>query len=331
MARITDVNHLLFPVEEHPVFAHIKTPQGERRVHVPERKAIVNGTNSHVIGVVSQDYQLVTNQEALDLGKRCCAELFEEVKEKEWTVFKVDAPSTASFCHIDLIHKTFVMNFLDAPQRQEVYVPYVRVTNSYNAMRALRFDVGFCRRLCSNGVVFESETISFRYSHTRNSFPATINFDIQKGKLKKMQSAFANYIATLQHLSLPAPDALALLTAVIGIPQAADLSLEANSKEEAEYRRLQDHIATLVNSYRADLGENAFSLFNAMTDLASNPPKNRFLRKDVNAMQRAAGAWLRDFSGRCTAPDFAVPQYLTNFKQKKADEARTAAQQAHAE
>jgi len=331
MARITDVKHLMFPVEEHPVFAHIKTALGEQRVRVPERKAIVNGTSGKVIGIVSQDYQLVTNQEALDLGKRCCAQLFEDVTEKEWVVFKVDAPSTGSFCHLDLIHKTFVLNFFDAPERQAVYVPYVRVTNSYNALRALRFDVGFCRKLCSNGVVFEAETISFRFSHTRNSVPANINFDIQKGKLKKMQDSFASYVATLQTLSLSASDSVALFTAVIGIPSAADLELKPNSKEDAEYRRLQTHVAGLLKNYRTDLGENAFSLFNALTDLASNPPQNRFLRKDVNAMQRAAGAWLRNFSGRCKAPDFAVPKYITTFKQKKADEARTAAEHSHAE
>ena len=48
-------------------------------------------------------------------------------------------------------------------------------------------------------------------------------------------------------------------------------------------------------------------------------------------MQRAAGAWLRDFSGKCKAPGFAVPQYIATFKQKKAEEAKAAAEHSHAE
>ncbi len=284
-----------------------------------------------MIGVVSHDYQLVTNKEALDLGKRCCQQLFEDIKNKEWVVFKVDAPSTGSYCHIDLIHKTFVMNFCDTPHRKETYVPYVRVTNSYNAPRALRFDVGFCRKLCSNGVISEAETISFRYSHTRDSMPATINFQIQKGKLKKLQRDFAAYISTLQNLPLSAADALDLLTAVIGIPDSAALELEPGSKDQVEYDRLQAHVSGLVSDYRANLGNNAFSLLNAITDLASNPPQNRFLRKDVNAMQRAAGSWLRDFTGKCVAPGFAVPRYITALRQARAEQAKTAAEQSHAE
>jgi hypothetical protein len=35
MPRITDINRILFPVEEHPVFAHIQTAQGEKRIRVP--------------------------------------------------------------------------------------------------------------------------------------------------------------------------------------------------------------------------------------------------------------------------------------------------------
>jgi len=331
MARITSIDNLLFPTEEHPIFAHIRSTDGERRVRVPERKAIVNATTGNVIGVVSHDYKLVTNKEALDLGKRCCQDLFEDIKDKEWVVFKADAPSTGSYCHIDLIHKTFVMNFFDTPQRKETYVPYVRVTNSYNALRALRFDVGFCRKLCSNGVVFESETISFRYSHTRDAMPANINFEIQKGKLKKMQNDFAAYISTLQNLAISAGDALNLLTAVIGIPDSAALELEPGSKEQAEFDRLRAHVSGLVSDYRADLGDNAFSLFNAITDLASNPPQNRFLRKDVNAMQRAAGYWIRDFTGKCVAPGFAVPTYIAALRQTRAEQAKAASEQAHAE
>ena len=331
MPRINDVSNLLFPVEQHPIYAHIKSEKGEMRVRIPERKAIINGFTGNVIGVVSQDYRLVTNQEALELGKRCCQQLFEDVKEKEWTIFKVDAPSTASFCHIDLIHKTFVMNFLDTGVRKEVYVPYVRITNSYNALRALRFDVGFCRKLCSNGVVFESETISFRYSHTRDSMPAEINFKIEQGKLQKMQAAFGNYIATLQGHTVTTPEAFSLLIAVLGIPERASLDLEPGSKSEGEHNRLQAHIAQLLANYRADLGGNAFSLFNSITDLASNPPSNRFLRKDVNAMQRAAGAWLRDFSNKCGLPGFTVQSYLEALEKEKAAAAKKAAEQSHAE
>ena len=42
--------------------------------------------------------------------------------------------------------------------------------------------------------------------------------------------------------------ALALLTAVIGIPQAADLKVEPGSKEEAEHRRLQTLVGEMLDN-----------------------------------------------------------------------------------
>ena len=66
LPRLSDLSEVLFPVEEHPVFVSIREPDGERRILVPEKKAIVDGKKRRVLGIVSRGYRLVTNQEALD-------------------------------------------------------------------------------------------------------------------------------------------------------------------------------------------------------------------------------------------------------------------------
>jgi hypothetical protein len=66
LPRLSDLSEVLFPVEEHPVFVSIREPDGERRILVPEKKAIVDGKRRRVLGIVSRGYRLVTNQEALD-------------------------------------------------------------------------------------------------------------------------------------------------------------------------------------------------------------------------------------------------------------------------
>ena len=68
MPRLTKLNDVLFPVEEHPVFVSLADKGGERRLAVPEKKAIVNRTTHHVLGIVSRGYRLVSNAEALDLA-----------------------------------------------------------------------------------------------------------------------------------------------------------------------------------------------------------------------------------------------------------------------
>jgi hypothetical protein len=318
MARITDLRELMFRVEERPVFAHLGSNKGNPYVRVPTRKAIVNATSGQILGIVGQNYRLLTNQEAIALGERCCEQFFENVEQKEWTVFKVFGPSTASFCYIDLMHKTFVLNFSDAQLPTEVYVPYVRVTNSYNASKALRFDVGFCRSLCSNGVIFEAETISFRFTHTKDSLISTgVTFDLQKGKLKKLQEDFGKYITALRNFFIDEEDCLSLINSVIGIPDRDQLELEPGTKEEKERDSLEKHLVGLIRDYRKEFAGSAYALFNAMTDLASNPPSNRFLRKDTNSMQRTVGAWLRDFSRQCGEKDFLIQPYIQELKGRR--------------
>jgi hypothetical protein len=50
-AQLEDV---LFSVGEHPIFVSVKSPSGEKRISVPDKKAIVHGTTSRVLGIVSR-------------------------------------------------------------------------------------------------------------------------------------------------------------------------------------------------------------------------------------------------------------------------------------
>jgi hypothetical protein len=133
MPRLAKLDEILFPVEEHPVFVAFSRDGQERQLAVPERKAIVNGRSQRVLGVVSRGYRLVTNAEALELAYQCCATVFPETKPGEWLASAVDAPSTAGYCHIDLLHNSTALDFRDVPpnQRPDVFGPFIRVTNSY--------------------------------------------------------------------------------------------------------------------------------------------------------------------------------------------------------
>ena len=51
MQRLTQIDDLLFPVEEHPVFVNINTKSRERVLPVPDKKAIVNAKTDRVLGV----------------------------------------------------------------------------------------------------------------------------------------------------------------------------------------------------------------------------------------------------------------------------------------
>ena len=148
MPRITKVEDLLFPVEEHPVFVMLPKSSGKQKLQIPNKKAIVNTRTNRVLGIVSREYRLVTNQEALDLASECCRAVFPETMPGEWKVSASDAPATGGHCYLDLVHNSAKLNFefVSPGNRPEEFGPFIRVINSYNGLRALSFNIGFYRK-----------------------------------------------------------------------------------------------------------------------------------------------------------------------------------------
>lgn len=147
--RVSQLEEVLFPVEEHPVYVVVQEPSGERRLPAPHKKAIVDTASHRVLGIVSRDYLLVTNREALEWAYECCRHVFPDTQRAEWDVSQTDGRSTAGYCRIDLVHRTASLDFGDVQpgRRPEAFGPFIRVTNSYNASRA-----GVRYRLLSEGV-----------------------------------------------------------------------------------------------------------------------------------------------------------------------------------
>lgn len=131
MPRLTNLDDVLFPVVERPVFVSVTNGNPERRLSVPNKKAIVNSKANRVLGIVSRGYRLVSNREALDMAYQCCRTVFPETKPGEWAVTATDAPFTAGYCHLDLVHNSTGLDFdiLPAAHRPEVFGPFIRVTS----------------------------------------------------------------------------------------------------------------------------------------------------------------------------------------------------------
>jgi len=313
MPRLTNLIDVLFPVAERPVFASVPNGAGERHVSVPGKKAIVNMTTNSVLGIVSRSYRLVQNQEALDSAFDCCRAVFPETQPSEWDVSATDAPSTGGHCTIDLTHNSTALDFSFVPphERPEAFGPFIRVTNSYNGLRVLGFDIGFYRKICKNGLIIPDSIIQFKFNHVRRDLGETIVFNVAQEPLAKAKSSFHDYLGVLTECPIPRADIARLLSAVMLIKQPAPMepeSLEANAWAE-----LDRHLQELTDRYFIELGGNAYAAFNATTDFASHPPTNRLLRCDRHSLQRLAGHRLTDFTKQCRTPDFNFSSYVEKF------------------
>jgi hypothetical protein len=310
MPRLTKLEDVWFPVEEYPIFAVAHRPSGERRLPVPDKKALVNSKTSRVLGVVSRDYQLVTNEQALEWARECYKTVFPKTQPAEWDVSATDAPSTGGHCRIDLVHRSATLDFADVRpgKRPQVFGPFIRVTNSYNGLRALAFDIGFYRKVCRNGLIAPDTIIRFTFSHQRRDLGSGIRFDVAHDRLEKLQARLGEYFAAVHTCSVPRVAFEPMLRGVLLLHRPA--TLKPNTREADDWEALQQHLRELSDRYALELGESAYGVLNAITDFASNPPANRHVHRDRHSLQRLAGTWLSEFSQTCQQPDFSLTRYL---------------------
>lgn len=307
MPRLTQLDDVLFPVEEHPVYVSLPGVSGERRVAVPDKKAIVNRNNDRVLGVVSRAYRLVTNHEALELAYACCRTVFPETQPGEWSANAVDAPSTAGYCHIDLVHNSTALDFAFVPaeDRPDAFGPFIRVTNSYNGLRALGFDIGYFRKVCKNGLIVPDTIIRFKYSHMRSEISDTMQFEVAKERLARFRGVFTDSLAGLRKCVVARPQFEPLICGVLQLRRP-----EPASRDEADWPAIGTHLSAMSDRYAEELGENAYAVFNAITDFASRPLENRCVHRDRNSLQRLAGTWLTAFNQVSREQTFSLTRYL---------------------
>jgi len=310
MTRLHDLDDVMFDVETRPLFAW----DGDRRMPVPQSEAIVALPSGRVVSVVGRGYRLVSHAEALELARRCARAAFPETNPGEWQVARVDAPSTGGTCFIDLAHNSAALDFsgVAAKDKPDVYGPFVRVTNSYNRTRALNFDIGYCRKVCQNGLILRSTLITFKLNHRRSEIRDALRFDISPDRLARQRQDFQAFLRRLQACAVP-PSAMAgLACAVLGLraPEGVDTT-EARLNA---WESLSALIASASGRYEQELGANAYAVLNTVTEFASRPPVNLLVRRDRHSLQRRAGEWAADFASTCADGQFDLGRYLETLE-----------------
>ena len=291
MARNTNISELLFPVECKPVFLE------NQRVPIPGFMAVSGKLDDNpetIFSIVSDNYQLITNEEAIELGKTIHTRLFPNATSESFEIFNIIAPKTKGSCHIDIIDKNYKLNVW----AEEVYVPFVRIQNSYNRSLQLKYQIGFCRKLCDNGMIFEQNLVSITMTHTRQSFRNVDLSNIDVSHLKRFEADFIKKTQKSAEIELPRKFFLPLAAKVL------NRNFNLNEKDEKKRKLTEQKLnefAYFIENYtdkyiRTELfGENAYSFFNVITDYASNA--EHIQARTKHEMQVKCGTWLNMIGG----------------------------------
>jgi hypothetical protein len=293
MKHTPSVQDLLFDVEQVPIEAIVGSNGNARRISIPGKKALIHQRTGNVLGVVSRDYRVVTNQEAVKLAQEVCEKAFPGLSSVEWEAKRAAAPRTLSYAFIDLMHKTHVLNYWDSEiKKDDPFTPFLRVTNSFNGARALRFDIGFMRKHCSNGVIFEEEVATIKASHSKEAL-AQLKIEITSRSLPQMWEEFSKFLTSVRSISMDTAQSALAVRTVLHLP---DPKPDDRPSRKEGLNALALDFSTRLEGYQKELGPNAYAVFNTLTDIAARPPDSAYFQKDRDTIEKRSGRWLKDLA-----------------------------------
>lgn len=306
------IKDVLFPVDLKPIFIEgeensglFEGLQGSSFQKVPGFNAVIALDNDQVFSVVAKNYRLISNQEAVKMAKICFNDVFSLIKDKNMVLYNIIMPKTRSFCHIDFVHPEAQSDYFD----NDPWTPYLRVTNSYNRMFALNFDLGFCRGICKNGIIFGKKNIEFKFYHSRSSKDPVVEFKLRSGELSTLETQFVATLRNLKRFHVPRKVIWPLACKVFSFhlpPQPTKIQQEI-------WQKKMNHILDLGRRYFNEMGENGYAAVNVLTDYASRPVGMISPEGNIDSLQRKTGAWAADFVDAIEERDFNFDIYLGKY------------------
>ncbi len=302
-----NLNEVLFDVKLQNVYSNFVHPKTflKQSVNAPNLKSIVNQETGRIISVVSRNYRLISNKEALEMGKHLFSQIYPQTKVDELVPFKVVAPTTKASVHIDLIHKDVNFNVWE----QENWLPFLRVTNSYNRSHALSFEIGFVRKLCSNGVLFKKDTMKLNYIHS-NSKRMDIKHDGKK--IEKLSVLFTKNCNQLREFPIPRKLMFAMVCQILQMkieqPVKSQLSRKMNQLDN-----LLNIVKALTGKYSANNNVNGYTALNVVSDLVSHQSDYKNLAGfyfNIKSFYTRPTVWMEEFTSITQVQNFDLDRYL---------------------
>jgi len=110
--------------------------------------------NEQPFAIVTDKYKLISNQNAVDLGHEAFEYLFGSSLRKKISVFNVVLAKRKGSFFADFTTSELNINVNVPNVGSDKHTFFLRVVNSYNRTQAVRMEVGICRWICRNGIIF---------------------------------------------------------------------------------------------------------------------------------------------------------------------------------
>ncbi len=304
-----------FPVFRERVFW--KDGQGRERL-IPNSYTLVDN-HGYPLSVVSDKYNVVNNEDAYHWADYVIRGVFPGHSLSEFECFNMYMPRTRASCRIDLI----IPQSYRYPFGEELdsWVPFIRISNSYNKTITLKYEIGFCRWICKNGLIFGQRGLTLSFNHNQKISEKQIRKTIvasrrEIGEIESLWNVFENKLHQLKKITVPKKAWLPIYCKAFGV----DATKEELTKGQVDI--MTDRACKIIKTsdeYAEELGENAYALMNVLTDFASFPVGTNNASTVVHGYQRKVGSWVNDFLVETNKEDFSLDKYIGEHAQASAN------------
>ena len=200
--------------------------------------AVVADDTREIFSIVPEGYLLVTNMRAYELGRMAFTLVFGPDAATRLQLFRVTMPRTRSWVHIDLTAEG--LEFV--PWEQDTWLPFLRVTNSYNRRHALGLTVGVYRQICTNGMIVGERLFKLKVPHSTYEHPERRRAE-EFAHRRFDSKEYGEKLQKLTRLSVPPDRFLAGILEILGVKPPA--RPPRNAARRNGWLRLGRHLSRL--------------------------------------------------------------------------------------
>lgn len=325
MARLnkSNINSVFFEVVERTVYwekVYGGLFQEDKYEYTPKYKAIVDKEKETLFVIASRNYQLITNHEVLEEGKRIANLIFSD-NENNNEHFKFDLYACSlgakrASCKMILARDVDVKQ----PLICDAWSPVLIASNSYNKSLALRYIIGFSYHMTDliYPQVGENFVIPIEKGSTMD-FHNQINETLKKnrhflmGLVNEAMADFQIKIERLKKQQVTNNMYLAMFCKFFNICKSKyyDQGALVSNKARSVIFKKNTFIESWNKNSKAS-GMNAYSFLLSILDYVTNYHVYKD-SIDVYEYQLQAGKWADDYLTAASSDNFDAMSYLGDY------------------
>jgi len=293
------LKEVYFPVSLADVY--VGTP-----AHCAKRyKAIVpsdSAPTSYPLAIVTNRYRLIRNQDAVELGFMAFEYIFGSENSSDLKVFNVLMSKNrgsflADFTAPALKFPIDVRLGQANRENMEDHVYFIRIVNSYNKTRPVGLEVGICRWICRNGIIFNKQSIHLKQPHTKTR-------EELKDQVEKLATSLdADSLGSMirEAYSAPLSRDMSVLKGVLQTLRLLIPTPNPNSRLARMWIRRCAALEEVSRKYELKYGKSAFAALQAASEWSHTHSRTSPIQADL--YERRCGEMLESVMSKKKWPE----------------------------